>query len=117
MGAGPEDPEFVKPDASEFAEISGVRPGVTGLCQLAFAKESEIIEGDDPVRAYMEYYLPQKLKIDRLYVEQRSFLFDLKILFWTALVLVRKDVAVNRHTGKLSIRRRRELAESASRAA
>ncbi len=117
VGPRPEDPAFVELYAEEFAEIAKVLPGVTGLCQLAFAKEAEIIGDDDRVRTYTERYLPAKVKIDRLYVEQRSFLFDLKIMFWTALVLLRKDVAVNRQSGELSLRRRRALADSPSRAA
>jgi lipopolysaccharide/colanic/teichoic acid biosynthesis glycosyltransferase len=117
VGPRPEDPEFVEMYPDDFAEIAQVLPGVTGLCQLAFAKEAEIIDGDDRVRTYTERYLPAKLKIDRMYVEQRSFLFDLKIIVWTALVLLRKDVAVHRQTGDLSLRRRRPLADSPSRAA
>jgi len=106
VGPRPEDPQFVEMYTDEFAEISEVRPGVTGLCQLAFAKESEIIDGEDRVRVYAERYLPAKLKIDLLYIERRSFLFDLKVLVWTALVLLRVDVAVNRDTGELTLRRR-----------
>jgi lipopolysaccharide/colanic/teichoic acid biosynthesis glycosyltransferase len=117
VGPRPEDLEFVEMYADEFAEIAHVLPGVTGLCQLAFAKEAEIIDGDDRVRTYTERYLPAKLKIDRLYVEQRSFVFDLKIMVWTALVLLRKDVAVHRQTGDLSLRRRSPLADSPSRPA
>lgn len=106
VGPRPEDPEFVDMYADQFEEIARVRPGITGLCQLAFAKEAEIIDGDDRVRTYAERYLPEKLKIDLLYVRQRSILFDLKIMLWTALVLLRMDVAVNRQTGELTLRRR-----------
>jgi lipopolysaccharide/colanic/teichoic acid biosynthesis glycosyltransferase len=107
VGPRPEDPAFVELYPGEFEAIARTRPGITGLCQLAFAKEAEILGGDDRVRRYTESHLSEKVKIDLLYVERRSFFYDLKILLWTALVLLRCDVAVHRQTGDLSVRRRR----------
>jgi lipopolysaccharide/colanic/teichoic acid biosynthesis glycosyltransferase/putative effector of murein hydrolase LrgA (UPF0299 family) len=108
VGPRPEDPWFVALHPAEFAEIVGVKPGVTGLCQLAFAKEGEILDPDDRVRDYSQRLLPQKIAMDLLYAERRTFLFDAKILVWTFVaVLLRRDVAVHRGTGALTLRRRR----------
>jgi len=107
VGPRPEDPSFValRPDA--YRCILTVRPGVTGLCQLAFAKESEVIAGEDRVAYYVARLLPQKAAMDQLYAAQRSFMMDLRILVWTAAaVLFRRDVAVDRATGRLTARRR-----------
>jgi hypothetical protein len=84
-----------------------VRPGITGLSQLAFARENEILDSEDRVGDYVHRLLPQKVRIDRLYVRRRSILMDLRILGWTAItVLFKRDVAVHRSTGCLALRRR-----------
>jgi lipopolysaccharide/colanic/teichoic acid biosynthesis glycosyltransferase len=107
IGPRPEDPDFVARYREEFAEILSVRPGITGLSQLAFTHEGEVLSQDDPVGRYLSSILPQKLGIDRLYVSRRSLWMDLRILFWTFLaVFLRRPVAVNRGTARLGLRRR-----------
>jgi lipopolysaccharide/colanic/teichoic acid biosynthesis glycosyltransferase len=107
VGPRPEDPSFVRLQRADFEAVLGVRPGVTGLSQLAFASESEILDAEHPTDDYLRRVLPQKLELDRMYVGRRSFRVDLRILAWTAAaVLLRRQVAVNRATGGLSTRRR-----------
>jgi lipopolysaccharide/colanic/teichoic acid biosynthesis glycosyltransferase len=107
VGPRPEDPGFVAARAADYARILTVRPGITGLCQLAFAKESELLRSEDSVDAYVAWLLPKKIELDLLYVRRRSVALDLRILTWTAVaVLLRRDVAVNRQTAQLSRRRR-----------
>jgi lipopolysaccharide/colanic/teichoic acid biosynthesis glycosyltransferase len=107
VGPRPEDPGFVELRGAEYATILTVKPGVTGLCQLAFAKEGEVLRPEDRIRDYVERLLPQKAALDVLYVGRRSLLMDFRILAWTAVaVLGRRDVAVHRSTGKLGLRRR-----------
>ena len=107
VGPRPEDPVFVDLDSEAWTEALRVRPGITGLSQLAFAKESKILDESDRVGHYVRTILPQKLDLDRLYVQCYSVSMDLKILWWTAAaVLFRTDVAVHRGTGNLSQRRR-----------
>ena len=107
VGPRPEDPSFVEPRREDFEPVLSVRPGITGLAQLAFARESEILDDDDRRGDYVRRILPQKLHLDRVYVERRSLGLDVRILLWTAAaVLLRRDVAVNRANGRLSRRRR-----------
>jgi lipopolysaccharide/colanic/teichoic acid biosynthesis glycosyltransferase len=105
VGPRPEDGSFVELMPAEFAVIHSVKPGITGLCQLAFARESKILDPEDRVGHYVNQILPQKVKIDQLYASKRSIGTDLQILGWTALaVLFRREVAVHRQTGSLSRR-------------
>jgi lipopolysaccharide/colanic/teichoic acid biosynthesis glycosyltransferase len=107
VGPRPEDPQFVAFHSSDYASILTVKPGITGFCQLAFAKEGDILDPADQVRDYVERLLPQKVALDLLYVDRRSLLLDLSILAWTSVaVLARRDIAVNRTTGSLGLRRR-----------
>jgi lipopolysaccharide/colanic/teichoic acid biosynthesis glycosyltransferase len=111
VGPRPEDRRFVALDPSGYSEILRVRPGVTGLSQLAFTKESQLFAGADGLDVYTERILPQKIAIDCLYGVRRSMAMDLQILAWTlAAVMLGIDIAVDRQTGRLSVRRRRRRA-------
>lgn len=108
VGPRPEHPSFVALHEAEYAEILRVRPGITGLGQLAFAREAEILDQGDPIDDYVSRILPQKVRLDRLYVRTSTVATDLRILWWTMLpVLLRVDVAVDRSTGALTVRRRK----------
>ena len=112
VGPRPEDPEFVAEQSDAYERILDVRPGITGLCQLAFAKESEILDPDDALRHYLASILPQKVAMDVLYAERRSLRMDFGIVAWTlAAVMFNRPVAVHRGSGRMNVRRRpvREL--------
>ena len=109
VGPRPEDPGFVAEQAEAYERILDVRPGITGLCQLAFAKESEILDPDDALRHYLSSILPQKVGMDVLYAERRSLAMDVRILGWTfAAVALKRPVAVHRDSGQMNVRRRPE---------
>jgi lipopolysaccharide/colanic/teichoic acid biosynthesis glycosyltransferase len=111
VGPRPESPEFVALRPETFAITLQRRPGITGLSQLAYARENEILDPGDRVADYICRVLPQKLRLDQLYVAQTSFGRDLQILLWTmAAVVLRLDVAVHRETGRLNRRRPRAAA-------
>jgi lipopolysaccharide/colanic/teichoic acid biosynthesis glycosyltransferase len=107
VGPRPEDPRFVALYRQEFAEILRAKPGITGLSQLAFSRESLLLDGPDPERHYVGWLLPQKTAIDRFYVTARSMTMDLRILAWTIVaVAFGIEVAVDRQSGALSFGRR-----------
>jgi lipopolysaccharide/colanic/teichoic acid biosynthesis glycosyltransferase len=105
VGPRPEDPNFVQRRPQEFEPVLAVRPGITGLSQLAFAREADILDPADREVDYETRILPQKLQIDRLYAERQSLAKDVEIMYWTvATVLFRRAVAVHRSNGKLTLR-------------
>jgi lipopolysaccharide/colanic/teichoic acid biosynthesis glycosyltransferase len=107
VGPRPEDPEFVASRPAEFGEILSVRPGMSGLCQLAFACESRILSADDPVGHYLDRILPQKVRLDQLYVRRRGVWLDARIMLWTiAATVLRIPVSVDRATAAMHIRHR-----------
>ncbi len=107
VGPRPEDAGFVELQRESYDEILRVKPGMTGLTQLAFANEREILDRDDAIGHYVEHLLPQKARIDTLYATQRSLAMDVRILFWTVIaVIMRREIAVNRASGRISLRRR-----------
>jgi lipopolysaccharide/colanic/teichoic acid biosynthesis glycosyltransferase len=114
VGPRPEDIAFVSLLRNDYEEILTVPPGITGLSQLAFAKESQLLAAEDSHDYYIERLLPQKVELDRLYARRRSLLLNLQVLLWTAVVVgLIGDVAVNRATGRATLRRRPRQAELA----
>jgi lipopolysaccharide/colanic/teichoic acid biosynthesis glycosyltransferase len=107
VGPRPEDPVFVRERSDDYAVILQVRPGVTGLTQLAFSDERRIVSSSDPIGDYLDRLLPQKCALDRLYVQRASLVTNVKVLAWTVVPLVlRRPVSVDRMTGAIALRRR-----------
>lgn len=118
IGPRPEDPGFVARRSEDYEVILRVRPGVTGLAQLAFAEESRILCLRDPVTHYLDAIFPQKCRLDRLYVRSPSLRTDLRIVLWTLVaIIVRRPVAVDRATGRMTFRRGRVRAAAPARRA
>jgi lipopolysaccharide/colanic/teichoic acid biosynthesis glycosyltransferase len=107
VGPRPQDPSFVALKWTEYERILKVKPGMTGLYQLAFLRETEVLDVEDHVADYIRRLLPHKTWLEQLYAAHRSILMDLRILAWTAIILTfRIDVAVHRLTGRITMRRR-----------
>jgi lipopolysaccharide/colanic/teichoic acid biosynthesis glycosyltransferase len=107
VGPRPEDAGFVAHQAEQYRTILRVRPGLTGLCQLAFVREAGVLSSSEDVHGeYVDRLLPQKARMDVLYAERHTLLMDIRILLWTVPALLGMEVAVNRETGQLSRRRR-----------
>jgi lipopolysaccharide/colanic/teichoic acid biosynthesis glycosyltransferase len=107
VGPRPEDMVFVQLWRDTHPEILSVRPGITGLSQLAFARESELLDPADPVNDYVVRLLPRKLALDTLYARTHTLTMDLRVLWWTvSAVAFDSDVAVHTQSGRLSKRRR-----------
>jgi lipopolysaccharide/colanic/teichoic acid biosynthesis glycosyltransferase len=114
VGPRPEDAVFVQLYEAQYREILEVRPGITGLSQLAFARESVLLARPDSLSYYSERLLPLKVSIDQLYAGRKSLHLDLQIVFWTVVaVFGRADVAVHRETAALSRRQARSAEGSA----
>jgi lipopolysaccharide/colanic/teichoic acid biosynthesis glycosyltransferase len=108
VGPRPEEPAFVELQKQAYSDICKVKPGITGLSQLTFARESEILDPENRVIDYVERVLPQKVRLDQMYAERRSARMDLRIVLGTIFVTVfRGQIAVHRGSGRLTVRRRR----------
>lgn len=106
VGPRPEDPRFASLMPDEFRRILSVRPGMTGLSQLAFADERRILRRDDAEAHYVSCVLPQKAALDCMYADRISIRRDLAIVVATTVtVLLGLPIAVNRSTGALTLRR------------
>ena len=87
VGPRPEVPFYVNMFTDEEKEvILSVKPGLTDWASLWNFHEGELLKGSsDPEKAYQEKIRPKKIRLQIKYVEERSFLTDLKIIIKTIL--------------------------------
>jgi lipopolysaccharide/colanic/teichoic acid biosynthesis glycosyltransferase len=84
VGPRPELAEFVALHAEEYRRILSAPPGITGLAQLAYARESRLLDAPQASEViYREEVLPRKVALDLEYVETQGFRRDLVIIVRT----------------------------------
>ena len=88
VGPRPEDPSFVDWSNPMHAAVFMSRPGITGLAQLAYAREEELHVGDEAMDLYESEILPRKLRLDRWYLQHSGLRLDARILLSTAGIVV-----------------------------
>jgi lipopolysaccharide/colanic/teichoic acid biosynthesis glycosyltransferase len=88
VGPRPEDPSFVEHYSEEQREVLSVRPGITSLASVIYSDEEKRLVPQDLSVTYLKDILPDKLRLDLLYVRNRSFILDLDILFRTFGVFI-----------------------------
>jgi lipopolysaccharide/colanic/teichoic acid biosynthesis glycosyltransferase len=88
VGPRPEDPHFVALYSPAQRRVLSVRPGLTGRAQLTFLDEAELLGHLDPEGEYIRVVLPRKVAIDLQYIDDRSLLVDLRLIWATIRVLI-----------------------------
>lgn len=89
VGPRPEDPEIVKTWSEEDQkQILSVRPGITSPASVIYHDEENLLSAQNLMGVYLQEILPNKLRLDRLYVQNHSFSSDLDILFLTIAVVL-----------------------------
>ncbi len=84
VGPRPEVPEYVDIYTEEERKVLEVRPGLTDEASLAYFNEDELLaRAADPEAEYRERILPEKLRLNRQYVEEQGFRKDLSIILRT----------------------------------
>jgi lipopolysaccharide/colanic/teichoic acid biosynthesis glycosyltransferase len=89
VGPRPEDPQMAKTWSREaFREILSVRPGITSPASIAYRDEEKMLKSQDLIQDYLEHIVPDKLRLDSLYVRHHNILTDFDTIFWTLIVLL-----------------------------
>ena len=91
-----------RPDVRGFADllegedriVLSVRPGITGPAALAYRHEEKLLAGADDSETYnRETIWPDKVRINRAYVENYSLLTDVRCLVATVRSVLDRDTA------------------------
>ncbi len=84
VGPRPEVESFVKLYSEEQRYILSVKPGLTDIASIIFINEYKILcASKSPKDTYIQEIMPEKLRLSLLYIEKRSFWFDIKLIFIT----------------------------------
>lgn len=92
VGPRPDVPQVIHiMTEDEKRVILSVKPGITDLASLWDFNEEERLRGkSDPHQAYLDEIWPEKKRLQIEYVKNKSFWLDIKILWKTALKLLRR---------------------------
>lgn len=91
VGPRPEVPRYVELYPSDARSlILSVRPGITDLASIRFRDENALLDqAGDPEAVYIHQILPEKLRLQAEYVRERSFFYDLRILWHTVIKVIK----------------------------
>lgn len=84
VGPRPEVKEYVEMYSEEQKKVLEVKPGLTDYASLKYINENVLLaQSDDPQKTYIEEIMPAKLALNLKYIEDQSFIVDLKVIFKT----------------------------------
>lgn len=90
VGPRPEVRRYVDLYTPEQMQVLTVRPGITDMASIRYRNENELLEqAEDPEKYYREVVMPDKLKINREYIERASFWFDIRLIFCTLQAIIK----------------------------
>lgn len=89
VGPRPEDVSIAMewPEAAR-TEILSVRPGITSPASIIYHDEEHRLSQANVMKEYVQDILPDKMRLDQLYVRNQSFTADLDIIGWTVAIFV-----------------------------
>lgn len=89
VGPRPEVRKYVDMYTVDQRRVLQVKPGITDYASIEFSNESELLaKADDHEREYVQIILPEKLRLNLKYLEEKSFSTDVKILLTTVAKIV-----------------------------
>lgn len=89
VGPRPEVRHYVNYWTHEQMRVLDVRPGITDPASIKFRNENELLEkAEDPEDYYINVIMQEKIRLYLEYIENASFLYDLKLIFKTFKVIV-----------------------------
>lgn len=86
VGPRPDVPGYADQLKGEDRIILTVKPGITGLASLKYRNEEQILaQQSNPLQYNDEVIWPDKVRINKWYVENRSFKLDLLVMYYTLM--------------------------------
>jgi hypothetical protein len=89
VGPRPEDPEIAAEWPDEIRrEILSMRPGITSPASVLYRNEESMLTSANVMDDYLLTILPDKLRLDQLYVRNFSFFGDIDVIFMTLTLIL-----------------------------
>ena len=84
VGPRPEVKKYVDLYTEDQRKVLDVKPGITDYASIEYVNENELLgNADDPDRVYIEQVMPNKLKLNMRYIQNKSLKEYFKIIFLT----------------------------------
>ena len=89
VGPRPEDYEIALTWPAEVRqEIPSIRPGITSPASIVYRNEEELLKGDGFMADYLGNILPDKQRLDQLYIRNHNIFTDIDLLAATVVMLL-----------------------------
>ena len=90
VGPRPEVRKYVELYTDEQQKVLSVKPGITDYASIEYVDENEILgKSSDPEKVYIEEIMPEKIKYNMKYINNKSLFEYFKIILLTVLKIVR----------------------------
>ncbi|WP_353777535.1 sugar transferase [Winogradskyella sp. 3972H.M.0a.05] len=84
VGPRPEVRKYVDMYSESDKEILNVKPGITDYASIKYRDEAEVMKAsDNPEETYINDIMPEKIKLNKVYIENYSLVTDIKIILLT----------------------------------
>lgn len=84
VGPRPEVRYYVDMYTDDQKKVLDFRPGITDPASIAYRNENELLSTkDNPKEYYIQFVMPDKIRINLQYQAKRTFFSDIKIIFLT----------------------------------
>ena len=90
VGPRPEVRKYVDLYTDEQQKVLSVKPGITDYASIEYMDENEILgKSNDPEKTYIEEIMPEKIKYNMKYINNKNLFEYFKIILLTVLKIVR----------------------------
>lgn len=84
VGPRPDVKKYVDRYSDEQRIVLGLKPGITDYASIRFSNENEMLSAQsDPEKYYLEKILPEKIKLNMLYINQKGLKSYFIIIYLT----------------------------------
>lgn len=91
VGPRPELRKYVNYYPEEDMVLFNVKPGITGLASIEFRNEVELLKSaKNPEEYFIKTIIPEKNKLNKIYIEQYSIWLDIKLIAITIMKVLTK---------------------------
>lgn len=91
VGPRPEVRKYVDLYTEEQIKVLSVKPGITDYASIEYVDENALLStSDDPDKTYLGKILPDKIKLNMRYINNRSTTEYFKIIFLTLFRILKK---------------------------
>ena len=90
VGPRPEVRKYVELYTDEQQKVLSAKPGITDYASIEYMDENEILgKSNDPEKTYIEEIMPEKIKYNMKYINNKNLFEYFKIILLTVLKIVR----------------------------